>query len=221
MSPGGLYQFQPQGHPAPTPMTLTGQMRLFEVDELPSQYKLGAARRRWFTYIVAGLIAVSVAAAATFFIMKSTRDSAPTVGSVHIESVPAGAQVTFDGTRLTDTTPLTIDSVPIGGRHEVKVELPRHKAYTDTVDIPKNGAEVPVMALLEPITGKLVINSVPGGAEIRINEQIRGRTPTTINDVDMSSSRRVELRLKEYQPYVQDLEWPANGQIQIDVKLKR
>ena len=33
-------------------MSLTGQMRLFEVDEIPSQYKLGAARRRWFTYIV-------------------------------------------------------------------------------------------------------------------------------------------------------------------------
>jgi hypothetical protein len=110
--------------------------------------------------------------------------------------------------------------MPVGSHHSVKVELARYKVYEDTVDVPKIGGEVGVMALLKPITGKLVINSVPGGAEIRINDQIRGRTPTTISDVDMDSSRRVELRLKDYQPYVQDLTWPGNGQIQIDVKLK-
>jgi hypothetical protein len=217
MTPGALYQFQP----APTPMTLTGQLRLFEVDELPSQYKLGAARRRYFTYIIAAILAISVAAGVTFLIVRSTRETAPTVGSVYVESVPAGAEVTFDGTRLADKTPLTVKNVPIGTRHEVKVELARHKPYTDTVDIPKTGTEVPVMALLKPVTGKLVINSQPGGAEVWINGGNRGRTPTTINDVDLNTSKRIELRLKDYQPYQQDLEWPSSGQITIDAKLQR
>ena len=217
MTPGALYGF----NPAPTPMTLTGQLRLFEVDEMPSQYKLGAARRRWFTYIVAAVLAISVASGVTFLIIRSTRETAPTVGSIFVESVPAGAEVTYDGTRLADKTPLTIKNVPIGTRHEVKVELARHKPYTDTVDIPKTGTEVPVMALLKPVTGKLVINSQPGGAEVWINGQNRGRTPTTINDVDLQSARRIELRLKDYQPYQHDLEWPSNGQITIDAKLNR
>ncbi len=217
MSPGALYQFQP----APTPMSLTGQMRLFEVDELPSQYKLGAARKRWFTYIVAAVLAISVAAGVTFLIIRSTRETAPTTGSVFIDSVPAGAEVTFDGTRMVDKTPLTIKNVPISTRHEVKVELARHKPYTDTIDIPKTGTEVPVMALLKPLTGKLVINSQPGGAEVWINGRNAGRTPTTINELDLDSSKKVELRLKDYQPYQQDLAWPANGQITIDAKLNR
>ncbi len=219
MTPGALYQFAPG---QAKPMTLTGQMRLFEVDELPSQYKLGAARKRWFTYIVAGIIAVSAAAGVTFMIIRSTQNTAPSSGRVRIDSVPAGAEVTFDGTRLTEKTPVTVEGVPVGSRHEVKVELARHKAYSDAeVDVPKQGGEVNVMALLKPVTGKLKINSQPGGAEIWVNGQQRGRTPTTINDVDMDSSRRIELRLKDYAPYVQDLDWPSSGEINIDARFKR
>ena len=77
------------------------------------------------------------------------------------------------------------------------------------------------MALLKPVTGKLVINSQPGGAEVWINGQNRGRTPTTINDVDLQSAKKIELRLKDYSPYQADLAWPSNGQITIDAKLAR
>jgi hypothetical protein len=217
MSPGALYQFQP----APQPMSLTGQLRLFEADELPAHYQLGAARRRWFTYIASGVLAVSVAAAVTFLIIRSTRESTPVLGSVRIESVPAGAEVTFDGTRLTNKTPFTIDSIPVATRHAIRVELARHQAYEETVDIPKTGGEVPLMALLKPITGKIIINSVPPGAEIRINGELRGRTPTTINDVDMDSAKRLELRLKDYQPFAQDLAWPRDGKIRINQSLVR
>ena len=218
VTPGALYSFQP----GQKPMSLTGQMRLFEVDELPSQYKLGAARRRMFTYIVAAVLALSVAAGVTFLIIRSTRETAPETGKVRIESVPAGAQVTWDGTKLTEKTPVTVEGVPIGSRHEVKVELARHKTYVDAeVDVPKTGQEIQVMALLKPITGKLRIISTPDGAEIYINGEPRGRAPKTINDVDMDSAKKIELRLKDYQPYVQDLEWPANGEVAIDAKMKR
>ncbi len=216
MTPGALYSMQP----APQPMTLTGQLRLFEVDEMPSQYKLGAARRRWFTYIVAGLVAISVAAAATFLIIRSTRETAPTVGSVHVESIPSGAEVVFDDVRLAGTTPLNIPSVPVNTRHTIKVELKRHERYSETIDIPSRGGEVTIKAVLNPMTGKLIILSQPEGAEIWINGEVRGRTPTTIKGVDMSSAKKLELRLKDHQPYVQDLVWPDNGQIQIDAKLK-
>jgi hypothetical protein len=218
LSPGALYQFQP----TPQGMSLTGQMRLMEIDEIPSQYKLGAARRRWFTYIVSGLLAVSVAAAVTFLIIRSTQVSTPTVGSVHVESVPPGADVLYDGTRLTDKTPLTIDNAPVGTRHTIRVELPRHQPFEDAaVDIPKSGLTVSVSAKLEPLTGKILVNSVPSGADIYINGEPRGRTPTTLSSVDMSSAKRLELRLKDYQPYQKDLVWPADGKINIDVKLAR
>jgi hypothetical protein len=115
---------------------------------------------------------------------------------------------------------MSITNVPVGTRHEVKVVLARHKPYTETVDVPKNGGEREIRATLDPVTGKLKLNTVPGGAEVYINEQLRGRTPTVIDDVDMDSAKKLELKLKDYQPHVQMLEWPDNGEIIVDVKLK-
>jgi hypothetical protein len=218
LSPGALYQFQPSQQSAQG-MSITGQMRLYEADELPSHYKIGAARRRWFTYIASGVLAVSVAAAVTFLIIRSTRESTPAMGSVHIVSVPAGADVMFDGTRLTEKTPLTLEGAPAGTRHTVRLELARHESYEETIDIPRTGGEVPVTTTLKPITGKVIVDSEPSNAEIRINGELRGRTPTTINDVDMDNAKRIELRLKDYQPMMQDLQWPSDGRIRIKATL--
>jgi hypothetical protein len=149
------------------------------------------------------------------------RDAPPTVGSVHIESVPPNADVRFDGTLLPTKTPLTIDKVPVGTPHQLRVEFARHQPYEETIEVPRKGGEISVTATLKPITGKILINSVPPFAEIHINGQLRGRTPTTLNGIDMDSAKRLELRLKDYQPYVQDLVWPPDGKIQIDAKLAR
>jgi len=215
-SPGALYQFQPTQQP----MSLTGQMRLYEADELPSQYQLVAARRRWFTYIVSGVLAVSVAAGVTFLIIRSMRESTPVVGSVHIESVPRGADVLFDGTRLTDKTPLTIDRVPVGTQHPIRLEIAGYEPAEETIDIPGTGGTVEVTERLTPITGTLTVVSEPPNAEIWINREVRGRTPGTIKGVDMDSVRQIELRLKDYQPLVQNLpQWPSNGKIEIQAKL--
>jgi serine/threonine protein kinase len=216
VSPGAVYQFQPTSQP----MSLTGQMRLYEVDELPSQYQLVAARRRWFTYLVSGVLAVSVAAAVTFLIIRSMRDGAPVTGSVHIESVPAGADVLFDGTRLTDKTPLTIDGAPVGTRHSIRLELARHEPADETIDIPRTGGLVAVTKTLTLITGTLTVVSDPPNAEIWINRELRGRTPATLKGVDVDNVRQIELRLKDYQPLVKDLsQWPSDGKLGIQAKL--
>jgi hypothetical protein len=216
LMPGALYPF----HAPPQEMSLTGQMRAAEIDELPAHYKLGAARARWFTYIVSGILAVSVAAAVTFLIIRSMRDSAPAVRSVYISSVPAGADVLFEGTRLRDKTPLTIDKVPIGTRPTIRIELAHYGPYEEVLNITSGGAEPQVMAQLKAITGKIIIDSTPPGAEIHVSGVLRGRTPTTIS-VDMGSAKLLELRLKDYQLFVQDLVWPPDGRIQINAKLVR
>ena len=221
VSPGALYQMSPYGQPAPMPMTLTGQLRLSEVDEIPSQFKIHSGRRRWFAYVIAGLVAVSVAATSTFLVIRTTSDPEPTTGSVHIESVPPGADVYFNNTRLSDKTPLTVEGVPIGTSHDIRVELARHQPYAAMVDIPKTGGEVPVMALMKPITGKIVVDSQPSGAEVWVDGQNRGRTPKTITDIDMSSAKKIEIRLKDYQPFVTTLDWPSNGVISLNPKLLR
>jgi hypothetical protein len=221
INPGALYQFQPYGAPPPQPMTLTGQLRLFEADELPSMYKLGAARRRWFTYIVAGIIAISIAAATTFFIIRATRDGTPTTGSIMFESNPPGADIYYDNERLTEKTPYRLEGITIGTSHDIRIELPKYQPYIDTVNIPKTGREVPVLALLKQVTGKLRILSIPEGAEVWLDGRQVGRTPAKLEGLDMAGTKKLELRLKDHQPHIQDLTWPANGQVDLDIKLQR
>jgi serine/threonine protein kinase len=211
VSPGAMYQMS--SYPV-QPMTLTGQMRLFEADELPSQFRLGAARKRWFTYIVAGMLAVSVAAIATYLIIMLVREAPPvTTATIEVSSVPEGGIVFVDGKQQ----PNPLRDVPFGN-YELRVELPGHRPHVERIDVKK---DVNLAVRLEPITGKLIVDSFPDGAEIRINDQLKGVTPKTVPDLDMKSANKLELRFKGYQPYVVDLKWPASGQITINANLKR
>jgi serine/threonine protein kinase len=219
MSPNALYQLQPYGAPPPQPMSLTGQLRLFEADEMPSQYRV-SGDGRWVRLAIAGVLAVSVAAFVTFFIIKASRNSTPDTGTIHLESVPAGGEIFVDGTHVAGVTPQTLPfPLQVGTRHEIRIELAKHKPHVENVDIPQDGREVTVNAVMDPITGRLRIATSPPGAEVLIDGALRGRTPATINDIDMASARKLELRLKDYQPVIQLLNWPANGEIDIDKNL--
>ena len=168
---------------------------------MPSQYKLGAARRRWFTYIIAAR-ARDLGRGGRHVLHHPLDARDRTDGGQRVHRVGAGRRrghVRRHAAGRQD--PDDHRERAVGTRHEVKVELARHKPYTETVDIPKTGGEVPVMALLKPVTGKLVINSQPAAQRSGSTDRTRGRTPTTINDVDLQSARKLELRLKDYQPY--------------------
>jgi hypothetical protein len=216
VSPQQLYQ-APYGQ-TPMPPTLTGQLRLSEGDELPAAYKLSGGRS-WIKLVIAGLVAVAVAATVTLVVLRQ-RDAGPTTGSFRFVTTPPGADITYEGNRLTDKSPFTMDGVPVGTRHEIEIALSHYQKETRTIDMPKVGGEIEVSIILKPILGKLRINSVPDKAEIRIDGQLRGKTPITISDVDLSATK-VELRLQGYQPYIADLTWPPNGEIDIDAKLQK
>ncbi len=222
VSPGALYQLDPYAAPPPHPMSLTGQLRLWEADEVPPQYRVQSNASRWLKLVLAGAVAIGVAAGATFFIIKARRDSSQTTGTVRVDSLPSGGDIFLDGTHVTGVTPQTLPfELQAGSRHEIRVELARHKPHVENIDIPRDGGEVAVNAVMDPITGRLRISTVPAGADIVIDGKVRGRTPTTINDIDMETAKKLELRLKDYSPYVQALAWPANGEIDIDTKLTR
>ena len=219
VSPGALYPPPPPGAGPAQPMSLTGQMRLFEADEIPSQYKVSSPR--WLKIVIINVIAIAIAGVGAFLVVRHLRDEPPTIGSIHIESAPAGADVYWDNSKLDQKTPVTVDGVPVGSRHEIRVQLAGHTTYTESVLLPQKGGEVPVMAMLKVIAGKIRVVTHPDGAEIWIDGEIRGHAPKTLNDIDLTSAKQIELRLREYQPYIQPLTWPTNGEIDLDIKLTR
>ncbi|MEO8845684.1 MAG: protein kinase [Kofleriaceae bacterium] len=212
----------PYGPPPAQPMSMTGQLRLFEADEIPGQYKVSSDASRWVKLVSAGVAAVSVAAFVTFFIIRASRDSAPDTGTIHLESVPPGGEIFVDGTHVAGVTPQTLPfPLQVGTRHEIRIELARHKPHIENVDIPQDGREITVNAVMDPITGRLRVVTTPAGADVIVDGTLRGRTPTTINDIDMTSAQKLELRLKDYQPVIQTLSWPTNGEIDIEKNLVR
>jgi hypothetical protein len=220
VAPGQLYPFQPYGGPQ-RPMSFTGQLAALDVDEMPSAYRLKNRGPRWILLVLAALSAVTAAAALTYFVIRATRDVAPITATLRISSSPSQAAVFIDGEQQAQTTPITAPGFAPGTRHEVRVELARHHGHTETVDIPKAGGDVSVSAILKPVTGKLMVNTAPGGVEIWINGALRGRSPTAITDLDMEATKTVELRLKDYQPQVLSLKWSASGEADVDAKMVR
>jgi hypothetical protein len=69
-------------------------------------------------------------------------------GTVFVDSRPQGAKVFIDG-REYGTTPLRVPEVAIGS-HVVRLELPDHRAWTNTIRVTA-GQELKVTGSLEPI----------------------------------------------------------------------
>ncbi|HPH65402.1 MAG TPA: PEGA domain-containing protein, partial [Kofleriaceae bacterium] len=215
---GPQYPFAPQGGQQRSPSL---QMMQLDVDELPAHYRIDNKRPKTVLVVLAGIAAISLAAFATFFIVKSTRKAPAVQGSVRVDSVPAGAAVSVDGKVLPNITPLTINNLPAGTSHDLVLTLVRHKQYTTKIEVPKAGGVIPVTAIMTPITGTLRVTSIPAGAELYINGQFRNRTPCTISDVDMEGVKQIELRLKEYTPQKVPLNWLEKSELDVEVKMTK
>jgi hypothetical protein len=145
---------------------------------------------------------------------RQANDTPP--ASLVIESVPPGAAVKVDGVALDEPTPARFTTSP-GARHEIEVSAPRHKGWKQAVVVPSTGGDVKVVAVLAAVRAKLQINSVPGGAEIWINGELRGVTPKVVEDLDPSIVKQVELRLRDHAPEVRPLDWGDRDTLGVEV----
>jgi serine/threonine protein kinase len=217
---GQPYAFQPYGQPPPSQPTFTQQMRaVIELDEIPSQYKV-ARGPRWLGLVVAALVAVAGAAAITYFILR--RKPEPVQAAVlRIDSVPAGATVLVDGAELPQKTPVPFTATKPGARHTIKVSLAGYRPYQDEVVLPSTGGEYRISPVLVLRSGKITINTIPGGADIYIKGEPRGTTPRVLTDLEIASTTELELRLRDYPPRTIPLVWPESGEIDLNIDFKK
>ncbi|MBU0712685.1 PEGA domain-containing protein [bacterium] len=101
-------------------------------------------------------------------------------GIVVIRSIPEGARVYFDG-RDVGTTPVQIPKAG-AGKHLLRIEKTLHHDYLEEISVQPDGI-IQALAELDAAFGSLTIISTPDGAVISLNEQIKGRTPLTINEL--------------------------------------
>jgi hypothetical protein len=121
----------------------------------------------------------------------------PVGKQVTINSSPAQASVWVNGV-MVGTTPQTIE-LPVAGEAAVRLTMRDHVDFTTTIPHTTTETELAVELVAEP-RGEVVCTTVPAGAEIVLNGELRGRTPMTIRGL-RPGTYQLHLRLDNYVPH--------------------
>jgi hypothetical protein len=149
----------------------------------------------------------------------SSGPAAPTVASIEIVSIPAGATVTIDGQALPGVTPLSFAEARPGQTYELVVQLAKHERWTRQEPVAASARSVKVIASLKPILGKLTVHSTPSGADVFLNNRPVGRTPLVLANVDPFVDTRIEVRQRGHKPAVQSVTWPSQAPYTADLNV--
>lgn len=127
----------------------------------------------------------------------------PRWSNVEVTSEPAGAKI-YDGEQLLGETPATIELLE--GTHQVSVVADGFRAWDGTVVAEPNVDQALPLIRLQPANARLLVNTIPRGANITVNGRYRGQSPITLDlapginyDIGLSkagygvSSRKVRL----------------------------
>lgn len=106
----------------------------------------------------------------------------PVYGTLSVNSTPSGAEVFVDG-QFVGLTPVRYGTR--SGSHEVRVQLSGYQSFSTTVNL-SGGQTLPVDASLTAVrqTGSVSFSSQPQGAQVYVNGQFLGTTPTAATTLD-------------------------------------
>ena len=115
----------------------------------------------------------------------------PGWADVHISSQPPGAQVRVDDESV-GTTPLDVQILQ--GSRTITLSMAAHKAVTLQQRIAAGSALLLDDIRLPPADGRLVLQSTPPGASIRVDGEFHGTTPVTLT---LSSAQEHDVQLSK------------------------
>ncbi|MBT8095387.1 MAG: PEGA domain-containing protein [Gammaproteobacteria bacterium] len=108
----------------------------------------------------------------------------PRWAEVAISSEPAGARI-LAGDAEVGVTPATVQLLE--GTHEVTLSKDGFAAWDGTVVAEPNVAQTLPTIMLQPADARLIVNTIPRGANVTVNGRYRGQSPMTLSltpDVD-------------------------------------
>jgi TonB family protein len=162
----------------------------------------------------------AVAAASPSPVRASPTLPPVTRGVVHVESIPAGANVSVDG-QIVGKTPFDVSDVLLGA-HEIKVELdgyaPAVESVMLTAETPRTEVR-PTLSRTAPATGTADVSSTPAGAMVKIDNTAVGLTPLRGRTLNVGR-HRFEITAEGYEPYTTSATVKENQTARIDAQLK-
>ena len=138
-------------------------------------------------------------------------------GDIFIKSDPRGAQIYLDNVNTGKTAPVTLRNVA-AGNHIIKA-LKSNYIGTKSVTVKANDIVQETITLGQG-KGNMKIYSNPPEAEILIDGQLSGKTPTMIKDLSVGDHQLV-LKLAGYEDFNQTVTVNFNQSASVEGKLKR
>lgn len=108
----------------------------------------------------------------------------PRWANVSVQSEPEGAKI-FAGDENVGVTPAIVELLE--GTHEITVAKDGYEAWDGSVIAEPNVAETLPMIVLQPADAKLLVKTIPRGANVTVNGRYRGQSPITLSlspDID-------------------------------------
>ncbi|NNF40068.1 MAG: SUMF1/EgtB/PvdO family nonheme iron enzyme [Woeseiaceae bacterium] len=128
----------------------------------------------------------------------------PRWADVSVESEPPGADI-FAGEEKVGVTPAVIELLE--GKHDITVSKDGFAAWDGSVVAEPNVAQALPEIILQPADARLLVKTIPRGANVTVNGRYRGQSPITLSlapDIDYEigmskagygvTSRRLRLR---------------------------
>lgn len=102
----------------------------------------------------------------------------PRWANVELSSEPSGATV-YQGEQRLGLTPIRLQLLE--GSHELSIILDGYKAWDGTVTAEPNVDQVVPAIQLEPANARLLVNTIPRGANVTVNGRYRGQSPVNLS----------------------------------------
>jgi len=145
--------------------------------------------------------------------VKLTSNSA----RLDISSQPSGAEVTLNGIRTGKTTPCSIDRIP-AGPSRIELSFPAYQPLVKELKL-SPGQEESVSFVLTPLPSSLSIISIPEGARIYVDNQFRGESPVTLDDIQ-AGQYRVRAEADGYDAMARTISVPRAEKIVEEFRLQ-
>lgn len=126
---------------------------------------------------IAGVAVVAVLLLGVLWLMRSdgaagvssSEGAAATMGSLLVQSTPAGAQVLIDGDPSGLTTPARITGLRSGRKVNIQVDKPGYGLARQVAEVPAGGERVISLSLVESV-GLVRLTGVPSHAEVYVDD---------------------------------------------------
>jgi hypothetical protein len=115
---------------------------------------------------------------------------------LRLDSEPSGALLTLDGKDVGKTPVVLTDPAP--GKYLLHLEKDGYESMDRIVEL-KEDTGPEVTTRLRPLSGLVLIESVPSAAEVSVDGAFRGKTPLFCTDLSMGK-HKVSFTLEGYDP---------------------